>query len=155
MVRSVSCLACARSGSGLGVHVESRERQLWYPVTKNPDQIFFYYYTRVFLRVYTRTYSSTDDTTLYTYFETQTISYPDSASCVGILTESTTLFSDHHESGLSQVVCIGRNVIVYPYVHVCTLFSSTRLSRLKPQCFLDPEDTLRPWRNVYCYRTII
>src|SRR4051812_2106718 len=106
-----------------------------------PD--FFYYYMRVFLRVYTRTYSSTGDTSLYTYFETQTISYPDSASCVEILTESTMLFSDHHESGLSRVVCIGQNAIMYPYVYVCALFRSTRLSRLKLQCFLDPEDTLR------------
>src|SRR4051812_4321154 len=107
-----------------------------------PD--FFYYYIRVFLRVYTRTYSSTDDTTLYTYFETQTVSYLDSASCVGIETEPTTLFSDHHESGLSRVVCIERNIVVYPYMHVCALFRSTRLSRPKLQCFLDPEDTLRP-----------
>src|SRR3954471_8351562 len=99
---------------------------------------------RVFLRVYTRTYSSTDDTTLYTYFETQTISYPDSASCVGIMTEPTILFSDHHESGLSQVVCIGRIATVYSYMHVCALFRSARLSRLKSQCFLDPDDTLRP-----------
>src|SRR3954462_13659971 len=98
------------------------------PHNKNPDQIFFCYYIRVFLRVYTRTYSSTDDTTLYTYFETQTISYPDSASCVGIVTEPAILFSDHHKSGLSHVVCIGRIVVVYPYVHVCTLFCSTRLS---------------------------
>src|SRR3954466_675360 len=107
-----------------------------------PD--FFYYYIRVFLRVYTRTYPSTDDTILYTYFETQTTSYPDSASCVGIMTEPTMLFSDHHESGLSRVVCIGRNIVVYPYVHVCTLFLSTRLLRLKLQCFLDSKDTLRP-----------
>src|SRR3954470_21407587 len=99
---------------------------------------------RVFLRVYTRTYPSTKIRYSYTYFETQPISYLDSASCVGIETEPTMLFSDHHESGLSRVVCNGRNGIVYPYVHVCTLFSSTRLSRLKPQCFLDPEDTLRP-----------
>ena len=69
-----------------------------------PD--FFYYYIRVFLRVYTRTYSSTDDTTLYTYFETQTISYPDSASCVGIVTEPTILFSDNPDSwwSLNNVV---------------------------------------------------
>src|SRR4051812_38712472 len=114
------------------------------PRNKNPDPIFFiiiytYFYAYILVRIHLQMIRP-----LYTYFETQTISYPDSASCVGILTESTTLFSDHHESGLSQVVCIGRNVIVYPYVHVCTLFSSTRLSRLKPQCFLDPEDTLRP-----------
>src|SRR5947208_15341165 len=31
------------------------------PRNKNPDQIFFYYYIRVFLRIYTRTYSSTAD----------------------------------------------------------------------------------------------
>src|SRR4051812_10021143 len=101
-------------------------------------------YTRISTRIYTFTYSSTDDTTLYTYFETQTISYPDSASCVGILAEPTMLFSNHHESGLSRVVCVRQNAIMYPFVHVCTLFSSTRLSRLKPQCFLDPKDTLRP-----------
>src|SRR5256886_9641348 len=100
-------------------------------------------------------YPSTDDTTLYTYFETQTISYPDSASCVGILTEPTMLFSDHHESRLSRVVCIGQIAVMYPYVHVCTLFSSTRLSRLKSQCLFDPEDTLRLCRNVYCHRLII
>src|SRR5436190_23893021 len=113
------------------------------PGNKNPDQIFFNYYIRVFLRVYTRTYSSTDDTTLYTYFEIQTVSYLDSASCVGILIEPIMLFSDHHESGLSRVVYIRQIAVMYPYMHVCTLFSSTRLSRLKPQCFLDPEDTLR------------
>src|SRR4051812_42747737 len=43
---------------------------------------------------------------LYTYFETQTISYPDSASCVGIVTEPAMLFSDHHESELSRVACM-------------------------------------------------
>src|SRR3954467_4994016 len=85
-----------------------------------PD--FFYYYIRVFLRVYTRTYPSTDDTTLYTYFETQTISYPDSASCVGIMTELTILFSDHHQSGLSRVVSIGRIVVVYPYMQCVHYF---------------------------------
>src|SRR3954470_17387286 len=47
---------------------------------------------------------------LYTYFETQTISYPDSASCVGILTEPTILFSDHHESGLSRVVVLDESL---------------------------------------------
>src|SRR3954470_1203340 len=99
---------------------------------------------RVFLRVYTSTYSSTKIRSSYTYFETQTVSYLDSASCVGIETEPAMLFSDHHESGLSRVVCVRQNAIMYPFVHVCTLFSSTRLSRLKLQCFLDPEDTLRP-----------
>src|SRR4051812_7113040 len=112
------------------------------PLTKIQTR-FFLEYIRVFLRVYTRTYPSTDDTTLYTYFETQTISYPDSASCVGIETEPTMLISDQHESGLFRVVCIGQITVMYPYVHVCTLFSLTRLSRLKPQCFLDPKDTLR------------
>src|SRR3954462_8393134 len=114
------------------------------PRNKNPDQIFFNYHIRVFLRVYTRTYPSTKIRSSYTYFETQTVSYLDFASCVGIETELAMLFSGHHELGLSRVVGIGRIVVVYPYVHVCTLFSSTRLSRLKPQCFLDPEDTLRP-----------
>src|SRR5205809_6606621 len=99
---------------------------------------------RVFLRVYTRTYSSTKIRSSYTYFETQTVSYLDSASCVGIETKPAMLFSDHHESGLSRVVCIGQIAVMYQYVHVCTLFSLTRLSRLKFQCFLDPEDTLRP-----------
>src|SRR3954470_6436561 len=109
------------------------------PRNKNPDQIFFInIYAYILVRIHLRMIRP-----LYTYFETQTISYPDSASCVGILTEPTMLFSDHHESGLSRVVCIGQNAIMYPIVHVCTLFSSTRLSRLKPQCFLDPEDTLR------------
>src|SRR4051812_16060076 len=114
------------------------------PRNKNPDQIFFiiiyaYFYTYILVRIHLRMIRP-----LYTYFETQMISYPDFASCVGILTEPTTLFSDHHESGLSRVVCNGQIAVMYPYVHVCTLFSSTRLSRLKPQCFLDPEDTLRP-----------
>src|SRR5436189_3862351 len=116
-------------------------RQTVIPRNQKSRPDFFYYYIRVFLRIYTRTYSPTDDTTLYTYFETQTISYLDSASCVGIEAEPTTLFSDHHESGLSRVVCIGRNIIVYPYMHVCALFRSTRLSRLKLQCFLDPKYT--------------
>src|SRR4051812_4255718 len=112
------------------------------PRNKNPDQIFFIIYA--YFYAYILVFHLRMIRPLYTYFETQTISYPDSASCVGILTEPTMLFSDHHESGLSQVVGIGRIAVMYPYVHVCTLFSSTRLSRLKPQCFLDPEDTLRP-----------
>src|SRR3954470_16718179 len=99
---------------------------------------------RVFLRVYTRTYPSTKIRYSYTYFETQTVSYLDSASCVGIETEPAMLFSNHHESGSSRVVCMGQIAVIYPYVHVCALFHSTRLSRLKPQCFLDPEDALRP-----------
>src|SRR5436190_5571527 len=104
-----------------------------------PD--FFYYYIRVFLRVYTPTYPSTDDTTfVHVFRDPNDIVNLDSASCVGIM---AMLFSDHHESGLSRVVCIGRIVVAYPYVHVCTLFLSTRLSRLKYQCFLDPKDTLR------------
>src|SRR5438270_6366974 len=57
---------------------------------------------RISTRIYIRTYSSTDDTTLYTYFETQTISYPDSASCVGILTEPTMLFSDTTSRGCPE-----------------------------------------------------
>src|SRR3954465_9808787 len=100
------------------------------PRNKNPDQIFIiiiyaYFYAYILASIHLRMIRP-----LYTYFETQTISYPDSASCVGIMTEPATLFSDHHQSGLSRVVCIGRNAVIYPYVHVCTLFRSTRLSRL-------------------------
>src|SRR3954469_9927226 len=72
-----------------------------------------------------------------THFKTQTISYLDSASCAGNVTEPATLFSDHNQSGLSRVVCIERVIVVYPYMHVCALLLSTRLSRLKPQCFLN------------------
>src|SRR3954463_10806123 len=108
------------------------------PRNKNPDQIFFiiiyaYFYAYILVRIHLRMIRP-----LYTYFETQTISYLDSASCVGIVTEPTTLFSDHHESGLSRVVCIGRIAIVYSYMHVCALLRSTRLSRLKFQYFLNP-----------------
>src|SRR4051812_23484898 len=77
-----------------------------------------------------------------THFKTQTISYLDSVSCALIVTEPATLIGDHHQSGLSRVVCIGRITVVYPYMHPCVLFRSTRLSRLKSQCFLDPEATL-------------
>src|SRR3954462_11898829 len=105
------------------------------PRNKNPDQIFFNYHICVFLRVYTRTYPSTKIRSSYTYFETQTVSYLDSASCVGIETEPAMLFSDHQESGLSRMVGIGRIIVVYPYMHVCALFRSTRLSRLKSRCF--------------------
>src|SRR3954471_21389294 len=72
-----------------------------------------------------------------THFETQTISYLDSVSYAGIVTEPVMLITDHHQSGLSQVVCIGRITVVYPYMHLRALFHSTRLSRLKSQCFLD------------------
>src|SRR5436190_18915164 len=100
------------------------------PRNKNPDQIFFiiiyaYFYAYILVRIHLRMIRP-----LYTYFETQTISYLDSASCAGIVIEPTTLFIDHHESGLSRVICVGRNVVAYPYVHVCTLFRSTHLSRL-------------------------
>src|SRR5436190_22679593 len=113
------------------------------PRNKNPDQIFFiiiyaYFYAYILVHIHLRMIRP-----LYTYFETQTVSYLDSASCVGIETEPAMLFSDHHESGSSRVVCMGQIAVMYPYVRVCTLFSSTRLSRLKPQCFLDLEDTLR------------
>src|SRR3954470_12145441 len=113
------------------------------PRNKNPDQIFFiviyaYFYAYILVRIHLRMIRP-----LYTYFETQTISHLDSASYAGIVTEPATLFSDHHESGLSRVVCIERIVIAYLYVHVCTLFHSTRLSRLKTQCFLDPKYMLR------------
>ena len=125
------------------------------PSNKNPDQILFlfvyvYFYAYILARIHLRMIRP-----LYTYFETQTVSYLDSASCIGIMTEPAMLFSDQHESGLSRVVCIGWNTVMYLYVHVCTLFSSTRLSRLKPQCSLDLEDTLRPWRIVYRCRVII
>src|SRR3954462_8756625 len=100
--------------------------------------IYAYFYAYILVRIHLRMIRP-----LYTYFETQTILYPDSASCVGILTEPTILFSDHHELGLSRVVCIGQIAVMYPYVHVCALFCSTRLSRLKSQSFLDPKDTLR------------
>src|SRR5438270_192301 len=100
--------------------------------------IYAYFYAYILGRIHLRMIRP-----FYTYFETQTISYPDSASCVGILTEPTMLFSNHHESRLSRVVCIGRIVVVYPYMHPCALFRSTRLSKPKPRCFLDPEDTLR------------
>src|SRR3954470_1931265 len=113
------------------------------PRNKHPDQIFFiiiyvYFYAYILVRIHLRMIRP-----LYTYFKTQTISYPDSASCVGILTEPTMSSSDHYESGLSRVVCIGQIAVMYPYVHVCTLFGSTRLSRPKPRCFLNPKDTLR------------
>src|SRR3954462_10692422 len=101
--------------------------------------IYAYFYAYILVRIHLRMIRP-----LYTYFETQTISYLDFASCAGIVTEPATLFSDHHESRLSRVACIGRIAIVYPYMHVCALFHSTRLSRLKSQCFLDPKDTLRP-----------
>src|SRR3954470_13074315 len=110
------------------------------PRNKHPDQIFFiiiytYFYAYIFVRIHLRMIRP-----LYTYFETQTISYLDSASCAGTVTEPTILFSDHHESGLSQMVGIGQIAVIYPYMHVCALFHSTRLSRLKPQYFLDPKD---------------
>src|SRR3954462_9789573 len=95
--------------------------------------IYAYFYAYILVRIHLRMIRL-----LYTYFETQTISYPESASCVGIVTEPTTLLSDHHESGLSRVVCIGQIIVVYPYMHVCALFRLTRLSRPKSQCFLDP-----------------
>src|SRR3954470_16760150 len=102
------------------------------PRNKHPDQIFFiiiytYFYAYILVRIHLRMIRP-----LYTYFETQTLSYPDSASCAGIMTEPTMLISDHHESGLSRVVCIGRIAVIYPYMHVCALFRSIRLSRLKP-----------------------
>src|SRR4051812_31868338 len=77
------------------------------PRNKNPDQIFFlFYYIRIFLRIYTRTYPSTKIRSSYTHFETQTISYLDSVSWAGIMTVSARLITDHHESGLARVVCI-------------------------------------------------
>src|SRR3954470_14585544 len=106
-----------------------------------PD--FFYYYIRIFLRVYTRTYPSTDDTTFVHVFRDPNDIVSRFRELAKIVTEPATLFSNHHESGLSQVVCIGRIAVAYPYVHVCTLFHSTRLSRLKSQCFLDPGTTSR------------
>src|SRR5436190_9703544 len=107
------------------------EAMIVIPRNKNPDQIFFiiiyaYFYAYILARIHLRMIRP-----LYTHFETQTTSYLDSASCVGIMTEPVTLFSDHHQSGLSRVVCIGRIAVIYPYMHVCALFRSTHLSRLK------------------------
>src|SRR4051812_559805 len=99
--------------------------------------------------------SSTDDTIFVHVLRDQTISYLDFASCAGIMTELAMLFSDHHESRLSRVVCIGQNAVICLYVHVCTLFHSTRLSRLKSRCFLNPEVALRSSRSVYRHRLII
>ena len=92
-----------------------------------PD--FYYYYIRVFLRVYTPTYPSTDDTTfVHVFRDPNDIVNLDSASCVGIM---AMLFSDHHESGLSRVVCIGWIVVVYPYMHpVCTIQFDTLFEAL-------------------------
>src|SRR3954469_25363423 len=99
------------------------------PRNKNPDQIFFiiyaYFYAYILVRIHLRMMRP-----LYTYFEIQTISYLDFASCVGIMTEPAMLFSDHHESGLSREVCIGQIAVAYQYEHVCALFRSTCLSRL-------------------------
>src|SRR3954470_12284115 len=107
------------------------------PRNKHPDQTFFiiiyaYFYAYILVRIHLRMIRP-----LYTYFETQTISYLDSASCAGIVTVPETLFSDHHESRLSRVVCIGRIAVIYPYMHVCALFRSIRLSRPKPRYFLN------------------
>src|SRR3954466_4541850 len=72
---------------------------------------------------------------LYTHFEAQAISYLDFASCARIVTVSARPISDHHESGLSRAVYIGRIAIKHLCMHQCALFRSTRLSRLKSQCF--------------------
>src|SRR3954468_316834 len=54
---------------------------------------------------------------LYTYFETQIISYLDSASCAGIVAEPSTLYSDHHQSGSPEWSVLDESP---SYIYMCT-----------------------------------
>src|SRR3954464_1307819 len=104
------------------------------PRNKKSRPDFFYYYMGVFLRVYTRTYPSTDDTTFVHAFRVPNDIVSRFRELRWNHDRASNIIYDHHKSELSRVVYIGRVAVAYPYVHVCTLFSSTRLSRLKPQC---------------------
>src|SRR4051812_28869158 len=91
------------------------------------------------LCVYTCIYSFHGHYDLDSHFETQTTSFFDSMSCARIVTNSAKAISDHHESGLSRVVCNGEIADTGPYVHMCAQLHLTRHSRLKLQCLLNPK----------------